>query len=108
MDALNAAWATAHPAASAPLVAFSINDDGMMIWLNDRSDAATSFAKNFLLNQSGAATTSTAIRRLTHGSRRLRSPDHLRLLGLNPLKQRLGVVVGRAGFEPAKLSRVVY
>ena len=53
MDALNAAWATAHPAASAPLVAFSINDDSMMIWLNDRSDAATSFAKNFLLNHSG-------------------------------------------------------
>jgi hypothetical protein len=53
MDALNAAWATAHPAATSPLVAFSIDDDGMMIWLNDRSGAATSFAKTFLLNHSG-------------------------------------------------------
>jgi hypothetical protein len=53
MDALNAAWASAHPAATSPLVAFSINDDGMLVWLNDRSDAATSFAKNFLLHHSG-------------------------------------------------------
>ena len=53
MDALNAAWATAHPTAPAPLVAFSINDDGMLIWLNDRSDGATSFAKDFLLHHSG-------------------------------------------------------
>ena len=53
MDALNAAWAAAHPAATAPLVAFSINDDGMLIWLNDRSDTASSFAKTFLLNHSG-------------------------------------------------------
>ncbi len=53
MDALNLAWATAHPAASLPLVAFAIDDDGMLIWLNDRSDAATSFAKAFLLNHSG-------------------------------------------------------
>jgi hypothetical protein len=52
MDALNAAWATEHPKA-APLVAFSINDDGMLIWLSDRSAGATSFAKNFLLHHSG-------------------------------------------------------
>src|SRR5260370_4220148 len=55
MDAMNFAWATAHPAASLPLVAFAIDDDGMLIWLNDRSDAATSFAKAFLLNHSGVA-----------------------------------------------------
>ncbi len=56
MDALNAAWQNANagnPAAVNPLVAFSVNDDGMLIWLNDRSDAATAFAKNFLLNDSG-------------------------------------------------------
>jgi Type I phosphodiesterase / nucleotide pyrophosphatase len=52
MDALNAAWAATHPAA-APLVNFSVNDDGMLIWLSDRSDAATGFAKTFLLNHSG-------------------------------------------------------
>ena len=51
MDALNAAWAVTHPKST--LVAFSISDDGILIWLNDRSEAATSFTKNFLLNYSG-------------------------------------------------------
>ena len=50
--ALNSAWASAHPGAG-DLVAFSINDDGMLIWLNDRSPAAESFAKSFLLDHSG-------------------------------------------------------
>jgi len=54
MDALNAAWHTAHPSGVNPLVAFSVNDDGMLIWLNDRSDTATAFAKAFLLGHSGA------------------------------------------------------
>jgi predicted AlkP superfamily pyrophosphatase or phosphodiesterase len=53
ISALDAAWLAAHPTAKAPLVAFSINDDGMLIWLNDRSSAATAFAKNFLLSHSG-------------------------------------------------------
>jgi hypothetical protein len=52
MEALNAAWAATHPA-EAPLVNFSVNDDGMLVWLSDRSDAATGFAKTFLLNHSG-------------------------------------------------------
>jgi hypothetical protein len=53
IDALNAAWKSAHPSATSPLVAFSVDDDAMLIWLNDRSPAATSFAKSFLLNHSG-------------------------------------------------------
>ena len=53
VSALNAAWKAAHPTGKADLVAFSINDDGMLIWLSDRSVAATSFAKSFLLNHSG-------------------------------------------------------
>ena len=52
MDGLNAAWTAAHPGAG-DLVAFAIDDDGMLIWLNDRSDAATSFAKAYLLGHSG-------------------------------------------------------
>ena len=52
ISALNAAWAVGHPG-SGDLVAFAIDDDGMLIWLNDRSDAATSFAKTFLLDHSG-------------------------------------------------------
>jgi type I phosphodiesterase/nucleotide pyrophosphatase len=53
VDALNAAWASAHPSATQPLVAFSVNDDGVLMWLNDRSNTATQFAKSFLLNHSG-------------------------------------------------------
>jgi hypothetical protein len=34
-------------------VALSVDDDAMLIWLNDRSPAAATFAKNFLLQQSG-------------------------------------------------------
>jgi hypothetical protein len=52
IDGLNAAWTAAHPGAGA-LVAFAIDDDGILMWLNDRSDAATSFAKDYLLGQSG-------------------------------------------------------
>jgi hypothetical protein len=52
IDALNAAWAALHPA-DPPLVSFSINDDGMLIWLSNRSEAATSFARTFLLGYSG-------------------------------------------------------
>jgi hypothetical protein len=53
ISALNAAWHTAHPTAADPLVAQSTDDDGMLMWLNDRSDTATGFAKSFLLNHSG-------------------------------------------------------
>jgi arylsulfatase A-like enzyme len=55
LDALNAAWAKLHPAAK-PLVAFSTDDDGMLLWLNDRSKAATKFAKDFLKDYSGTGT----------------------------------------------------
>jgi hypothetical protein len=53
LDALDAAWQAAYPTATAPLVAFAIDDDGMVIWLNDRSQAAADFAKQFLLGHSG-------------------------------------------------------
>jgi hypothetical protein len=52
IDALNAAWTAAHPGAG-DLVAFAIDDDAMLMWLNDRSPAATAFAKTFLLGHSG-------------------------------------------------------
>ena len=53
LTALDTAWQTAHPTDTTPLVAFAVDDDGMLIWLNDRSAAATSFARTFLLAQSG-------------------------------------------------------
>jgi len=54
-DDLNAAWKTAHPGAG-DLVAFAVNDDGWLMWTNDRSQEATDFAKNFLLNYDGNGT----------------------------------------------------
>jgi hypothetical protein len=51
--ALNAAWNSSHqngnPNAK-PLVAFGVNDDGMVLWLNDKSTAATDFARQFLID----------------------------------------------------------
>jgi arylsulfatase A-like enzyme len=51
IDALNAAWKKAGH--TGDLVAFSIDDDGVYMWLNDRSQAAADFAKTFLLGYSG-------------------------------------------------------
>ena len=48
--ALNDALAKAHPSTTSALVAFSISDDGMLIWLSDRSASATEFARHFLWN----------------------------------------------------------
>jgi hypothetical protein len=53
IDGLDAAWQAANPTAIKPLVAFSINDDAMLIWLNDRSARATRFAKQYLLEHNG-------------------------------------------------------
>jgi hypothetical protein len=50
---INNAWAAAHPGA-ASLVVFSTDDDGMLLWLSDRSQAAADFVKNYLLTHSAA------------------------------------------------------
>ncbi|WP_280728232.1 alkaline phosphatase family protein [Kitasatospora sp. MAA4] len=55
LDGLNAAWKKLHPNA-ADLVAHAVDDDGMLIWLSDRSKAATDFAKSYLLAQNGTGT----------------------------------------------------
>jgi hypothetical protein len=52
LDGLDAAWAAGHPGA-APLVASATNDDAMIIWLSDRSQAAADFAKDYLLQHDG-------------------------------------------------------
>lgn len=53
IEELDTAWMQANPSDTTPLVAFSVDDDGMLIWLNDRSHEATRFAKQFLLDHSG-------------------------------------------------------
>ncbi|MFJ9770773.1 alkaline phosphatase family protein [Kitasatospora sp. NPDC101157] len=50
---LNAAWKAAHPGAG-DLVAHAVDDDGVLLWLNDRSAAATGFAEDYLLAQNGS------------------------------------------------------
>jgi hypothetical protein len=52
LDGLNAAWKAAHPGAG-DLVVHSVDDDAMLLWLSDRSQAAADFAKDYLLRQSG-------------------------------------------------------
>ncbi|MGQ5637554.1 MULTISPECIES: alkaline phosphatase family protein [unclassified Streptomyces] len=52
LDGLNAAWKAAHPG-SGDLVAHAVDDDAMLLWLTDRSQAAADFAKAYLLTQSG-------------------------------------------------------
>ncbi len=53
IDAVNAQWLADFPTRVQPLVAFAIDDDGWLMWTNDRSELATTYAKNFLLNHSG-------------------------------------------------------
>jgi hypothetical protein len=54
IDSLDAAWTAAHPGAAA-LVAFAVDDDAMLMWLSDRSPAALSFAKQWLLSHDAPA-----------------------------------------------------
>jgi hypothetical protein len=51
--AVNAAWTAAHPGAGS-LVTFATDDDGMLLWLGDRSQAAADFVRNYLLTHSAA------------------------------------------------------
>ena len=53
LDGLNAAWQTTHPGGG-PLVAHAADDDAMLLWLTDRSPAATDLAHQFLLGRVGA------------------------------------------------------
>jgi len=53
IDALNAAWTAAYPQGVPTLVAHAMDDDGILLWLNDRSKTATDFAKTFLLGYAG-------------------------------------------------------
>jgi hypothetical protein len=48
IGAANGAWAASHPTSTQPLILFGIDDDGMLLWLSDRSEAATGFVKTFL------------------------------------------------------------
>ena len=57
--ALNAAW-TSETGSVPPLVAHSMDDDGVLLWLSDRSSRATLFAKEFLQQYAGTGIGSDA------------------------------------------------
>jgi hypothetical protein len=59
--ALNAAWAAQTGSAAQPLVAHAMDDDGVLLWLTDRSAKATGFAKDFLLQYAGTGIGSDAL-----------------------------------------------
>ena len=58
IDEIDAGWAALHPSAQ-PLVVFAVDDDGMLMWLSDRSTAAQAYAKHYLLSHSAPANLAT-------------------------------------------------
>ena len=60
IDALNAAWQDEHADQPQPLVAASLNDDGMLLWFSngDRTRLADAFATRFLRSYDGDGTSS--------------------------------------------------
>ena len=54
IDGIDAAWNALHPSAT-PLVAFAVDDDGMLMWLNDHRAAALKFVKKYLLTHTAPA-----------------------------------------------------
>jgi Type I phosphodiesterase / nucleotide pyrophosphatase len=54
ISAVNAAWAATHPD-NPTLVVQEADDDGLMWWLSDRSQAATGFVKNYLWTHTASA-----------------------------------------------------
>ncbi|MEV6900271.1 alkaline phosphatase family protein [Amycolatopsis sp. NPDC051372] len=96
LDGLNAAWRAAHPGA-ADLVAQSTDDDAMLLWLTNRSAAATTFAKNYLLAQSGTGNGATgAVKPFVHSGLATvhAGADAARYFGVRPGDDRVPDLVG--------------
>jgi hypothetical protein len=117
-DALNAAWAAQTPSDQLPLVAHAMDDDGVLLWLNNRTTDATTFAKNFLNSYSG-----TGIGSDTNGNKIAKTfsnaglsaiyagVDAAKFMGVNPLTdQRFPDVIGIAKlgsvYAGGKLSKI--
>ena len=83
---INAAWTQAHPGAGA-LVAASSDDDGMLLWLSDRSPEATSFVERYLLTHPAIGNTATG------GSRTLQASGLAQVYAGDGAAQYFGVPV---------------
>jgi hypothetical protein len=102
INALNAAWNLDHQGGNpnaTPLVAFGVDDDGLLFWLNDRSQAATDYARQFLLNYNdstasvdGKPVTSAGLSQVYTGS------AAARLMGVSPDDPRVPDVIGLAQY----------
>ena len=103
IGALDDAWAAAHPSSTLPLVAFSIDDDGMLLWLNDRTPPAIRFTKEFLSGFRAEAIGSDAAGALTpksapsSGLRRILAGREAReFIGVGAKDERVPDVIGVA------------
>jgi hypothetical protein len=70
MDDLNSAWASMHPDQPQPLVAASLNDDGMLLWFanGNRTALADSFAATFLHGYGGNGTGADGFAKATNAA----------------------------------------
>ncbi len=55
IDGINAAWKAAHPTAG-DLVVWGSDDDAMLLWLSDHSQAAKDFVASSLMSHNGTGT----------------------------------------------------
>lgn len=102
IDALNAAWShdfQGGDSTATPLVALGTDDDGMLLWLNDRSTNATQYARNFLMNYNDASAsvdgkpvTSAGLSQIYTGA------AAAALMGVDPADARVPDVVGIAQY----------
>jgi hypothetical protein len=114
LAALETAWSATKPSVS-PLVAHAMDDDGVLLWLNDRT--ATDFVKNFLMNYSGTGIGSDAAgvkiaKAFTNAglSQVLAGSEAANSLGLTLADQRAPDVIGYAKvgsvYGGGKLSKI--
>ncbi|MFC1408781.1 alkaline phosphatase family protein [Streptacidiphilus sp. N1-12] len=100
LDGLNAAWKKLHPSAPT-LVVHAVDDDAMLLWLSDRSKAATDFAKDYLLAQSGTGTDiNKNPKAFTHSglTKAYAGADAARYFGVKPGDARVPDVYGVAQY----------
>jgi hypothetical protein len=98
IDGINAAWTAAHPGAG-DLVAFATDDDGLLLWLSNRSQQAADFAQDYLLTHSAAGNNiaGNPITVPTSGVRKVYAGrEAARLIGVPYLDARVPDIIGIA------------
>jgi hypothetical protein len=102
IDDLNAAWNQDHQAGNTnatPLVAFGVDDDGMLLWLSDRSQTATDYARQFLMNYTNSAASVDGKPVTSAGLNQVYTGDAAaRLIGVRQSDPRVPDVIGIAQY----------